>query len=218
MRDTDSIVALAFRWDVPSYDVPAEDLASYKKSVSPVFKEARKSAKPERCLICGEEMPKFCVSHTVPRYCLKEIAADGKLLTNAAIMGGNVIENEVGVGQAATFKQVCRKCDSEYFKLYETPETLLEPLSSQVLGQIAAKNLLREISKARFEIELKAALGEMAAPMLDALITSRVIDAAENEKAFKTALRVGKTPRPSNTFHLMFHMVLPYTALLPFNR
>jgi hypothetical protein len=114
-------------------------------------------------------MPKFCLSHTVPQFCLREIAVDGKLLKCAAVIGGNIIESEVGIGKAATFKQVCRKCDSEFFKLYETPETLLKTPSSQVLGQIAAKNLLREVSKARQNVELKAALGEDAPPMIRAI-------------------------------------------------
>ena len=83
----DSEAAVAFRQDIPSYNVPANILVSFKKAFSPLDKEAQEGAKPGRCLICGEEMPKYCVSHTVPRYCLKEIAVEGKLLTCAAVMG-----------------------------------------------------------------------------------------------------------------------------------
>lgn len=126
MHINDSEMAVACRRDFSVYDVSAGNLASFWKEFSSLNKEAREGAKPERCLICEEEMPKFRISHTVPRYCLKEIAAEGKLLTSAAVMGGNLIESEVGVGNAATFKQVCGKCDTEYFKLYETPETLLK--------------------------------------------------------------------------------------------
>lgn len=218
MCDVDSEMAVAFRQDLPAYDVLTDNLVAFRKAFSPLDKEARENAKPGRCLICGEEMPKFCVSHTVPRYCLKEIAAEGKLLTSAAVMGGNVIDREVGVGQAATFKQVCRKCDTEYFKLYETPETLLTRPSSQVMGQIAAKNLLREISKARYGVEINAVLGDATTPMLDAMAAVRAIDAAEDEKAFKTALRVGGTPRESNVFRLVYHEVLPYTAPFAFQQ
>lgn len=90
--------------------------------------------------------------------------------------------------------------------------------SSQVLGQIAAKNLLREISKARQDIGLKAALGEDVPPMIHAIADVRTIDATEDEKAFKTALRVGKIPKSSNAFHVVFYTVLPYTAPFVFQQ
>lgn len=218
MRINDSETAMAFRQDLPAYDVPADDLAAFRKASSPLVKEAREGAKPGCCLICGEEMPKFCVSHTVPRYCLKEIAVEGKLLTSAAVMGGNIIDSEVGVGKAATFKQVCRKCDTEYFKLYETPETLLAQPSSQVMGQIAAKNLLREISKARYSVEINAVLGSVTTPTLDAIAAVRAVDAAEDEKAFKIALRVGRTPRASKAYQLVYYKVLPYTVPFAFQQ
>lgn len=214
----DSGVAAAFRQDLPAYEVPTDDLVSFRKVFSSLDKEAKQGAKPERCLICGEEMPEFCISHTVPRYCLNEIAVEGRLLTSAAVMGGNVIDSKVGIGKVATFKQVCRKCDSEYFKLYETPETLLARPSSQVMGQIAAKNLLREISKARYSVEIHSVLGDATTPMLDALAAVRAIDAAEDEKAFKVALRVGKNPSASNAFLLVYHEVLPYTAPFAFQQ
>lgn len=54
----DSEAAVAFRQDIPSYDVPANILVSFKKAFSPLDKEAQEGAKPGRCLICGEEMPK----------------------------------------------------------------------------------------------------------------------------------------------------------------
>lgn len=155
MCDTNDVFSTALRQDFQTYNISAGDLASCRKITSPYFRAAKNNAKPDHCLICGEEMPKFCLSHTVPQFCLREIAVDGKLLKCAAIIGGNIIEREVGIGKAATFKQVCRKCDSEYFKLYETPETLLKTPSSQVLGQIAAKNLLREVSKARQTLNLR---------------------------------------------------------------
>lgn len=87
MRINDSEMAVAFRQDLPAYNVPACNLTSFKKAFSPLAKAAKEGAKPGRCLICGEVMPKFCISHSVPKYCLKEIAAEGKLLTGAAIMG-----------------------------------------------------------------------------------------------------------------------------------
>ena len=60
------------------------------------------------------------------------------------------------------------------------------------MGKIATKNLLREISNAKRCVELNAALGEATSPTLDAMADVRAIDAAEDEEAFKTALRVGE--------------------------
>ena len=54
----DSEAAMAFRQDIPAYDIPADILISFKKAFSPLDKEAQEGAKPGRCLICGEEMPK----------------------------------------------------------------------------------------------------------------------------------------------------------------
>lgn len=210
--------AFAFRQDLPGYTVPHDRLVEFHKMMSELNKAAKADAKPEACYICGEEMPKFCNSHTVPQYCLREIADNGKLLTTSALMGGNLLDSEIGIKDAATFKQVCRKCDTEYFKLYETPETLLSEPTSQVLGQIAAKNLLREISKARLELGLRNALGNRSTAGLDAMTNVRAVDAAEDEKAFDIAIRVGKSNKSSSAYHLIFYRVLPYVAPFAFQQ
>lgn len=210
--------AIALRQDLPEYVAPYDHLVKFRKTMSELNKNAKANAKPEACYICGEEMSRFCNSHTVPRYCLKEIADNGKLLTAAALVGGNLIDSEVGINDAATFKQICRKCDTEYFKLYETPATLLSKPTSQVLGQIAAKNLLREISKARLGLSLRNTLGDCTALGLDAMMNVRAVDAAEDEKAFDIAVRVGKSDRNSDAYHLIFYKVLPYVAPFAFQQ
>lgn len=209
---------IAFRQDLPFVDIPKEKLIGFRKAMSSFNKTASEEAKPGFCLICGEEMPTYCDSHTIPQYCLREIAVEGKLLTTAAIMGGNLIDAEVGINKAAIFKQVCRRCDTEFFKQYETPSNLLSKPSSQMMGQIAAKNLLREIAKARFELGLKNALGQRSTAEFDAMTRVRAMDAQEDEKAFKIALRVGGTASESKAYHLIYHTVLPYTAPFAFQQ
>ena len=54
--------------------------------------------------------------------------------------------------------------------------------------------------------------------MLDAMAAVRAIDADEDEKAFKIALRVGRTSRTSNAYHLVYHAVLPYTSPFAFQQ
>lgn len=210
--------AIAMRQDLPCFDVPSNDRIKFNKYMSDLTRTAKNEVKPNHCLICGEEMPKFCNSHTIPRYCLKEIATEGKLLTTAALIGGNLLNAEVGINEAAVFKQVCRRCDTEYFKLYETPDTLLKKPSSQVMGQIAAKNLLREIAKAKIELGRKEALGPSSTFEYDAMMHVRAIDAEEDEKAFKVAVRVGGSSSKLNAFHLIYHTVLPYTAPFAFQQ
>lgn len=210
--------AFAVRQDLPSINVSESNLITFNKIMSELNKIAKDEAKPDRCLICGREITKFCNSHTVPKYCLKEIATEGKLLTTAAIMESNLLHCEVGVKEAATFKQVCSKCDTEYFKLYETPETLLRTPSSQVMGQIAAKNMLREISKARRDLALEKAKETLFDASHNAKTQVRAMDAQEDERAFKEAVRIGGSSGNSNVYHLIYHAVLPYTAPFAFQQ
>lgn len=210
--------AIAFRQDFPEFDIPKEDLIQFKKAMSRLNKRAKKEAKPDFCYICDEEMTSFCNSHTVPQFCLREIAVDGKLLTTASVMGGNLIDAEVGISEAATFKRICNKCDTEYFKLYETPNALRSSPTPQMLGQIAAKNLLREISKGRIELGLGTALGDEASAKYHAMTAVKSIDIEEDEKAFKEALRVGRKPRPSNAYHLVYYRLLPYVTPFAFQQ
>lgn len=210
--------AEAFRLDLPSYELPEADLISFGKYVSEFKREAHSEAKPEVCYICGEPMTSPCNSHTVPQYCLREIAVNGKLLTTAAVMGGNVIASEVGVNKAATFKCVCARCDTEFFKLYETPETLRSYPTSQVLGQIAAKNLLREISKARFELGLNSALGDLSCFDFDAMVKVRAVDLREDEKALKKAIRVGRNGNSASAFSIIYYKQLPYVVPFAFQQ
>ena len=210
--------AIAFRQDFPSLHVPQDELVEFKKTMSEYWKEANKEARPDNCLICGKPISGICNSHTVPQYCLRAIAKDGLLYTTAALMNTNLIDNEIGLKEAATFKQICRKCDTEFFKLYETPATLQQQPTSKVLGQIAAKNLLREISKGRRELGLKKAFGEKTTPEYDAMMYVRAIDVEEDERAFKTAVRVAKASSSSRAYRLIFYRVLPYVAPIAFQQ
>jgi hypothetical protein len=109
------------------------------------------------CLICGRKNMKFCHSHSVPKFILKEISKNGKLafgvhllnknenFINKVFMKNKLRENEklLGIKNTGTFKLICEKCDNEIFKDYESPKFLLgEELSNQVMNLIALKNHL----------------------------------------------------------------------------
>jgi hypothetical protein len=206
------------RCDFDGLVVPKNEQIRYRKTVSKVSNAVKDATKPEYCSICGKQTTKLCYSHTIPQYCLREIAVEGKLYTVASLLGGNLLDSEVGLAKANIFKMICGKCDTDFFKMYETPEELLRKPSQQILGQIAAKTYLRELYKGQQDIGLRDYDGLPNIPMLEALASAKSIDEIENERALKTAIRVGKTGKPENTYHLSLYMVLPYVVPLAFQQ
>ena len=58
------------------------DIIEVRKKVNKMLSEARKKAKPPKCILCGKEQSSFCNSHSVPKMVLKNIAKAGKLYRN----------------------------------------------------------------------------------------------------------------------------------------
>lgn len=56
------------------------DIIEVRKKVNKMLSEARKKAKPPKCILCGKEQSSFCNSHSVPQMCLRPIADRGKVL------------------------------------------------------------------------------------------------------------------------------------------
>lgn len=211
-------VADVFRIDIPRIRVSDDEARLVSEFRSKVKRDVRDGAKPDTCLICGEPLGAPCSSHTVPRYCLKEIAVDGKLYTWNVLVGTNLLSSEVGVGEAATFRMICRRCDTDYFKLYETPETLLSTPTMQVMGQIAAKTLLREIGNARLLQGSRDVLGAAVDPYTRDIVDMREVDRAEDEAAFRTAVKVGRGCSGGDAYSVVYYNVLPYTAPFAFQQ
>jgi hypothetical protein len=204
------------RLDLPDIEAKKEDLIQARKLSTRFSSEARSKARPERCCICGKEDAKRCNSHTIPQYCLREIAVDGKVYNVSVFLNGNILEPEVGLNKATTFRRICQQCDSEFFKKYETPTVLYEEPSSQVLGQIATKIMLREIDKAKYQIGLNSSLGMLASLDFHAKAEVRTRDIPEDEKNLQIAIRLGKTEKQQNAYHVVMHKVLPYVVPLAF--
>ena len=112
--------AKAFRRDLTAVKADKDHLIEFSQISGRFRREAQEAAKPTRCKICGEEGTSFCRSHTIPKYCLREIAVDGKLLTFSGLLGTNLNKEETGIGDAGVFRIICKRCDTEFFKLYET--------------------------------------------------------------------------------------------------
>lgn len=95
-------------------------------------------AKHETCLICGQKLP-FCNSHTVPQFCLKNIADNGKVNVFDALIGTKLCSSDSGIKSSGTFHVICRKCDGTIFQDYENPEVYSDIPSNKILNQIALK-------------------------------------------------------------------------------
>ena len=88
---------------------------TYKKQMSRLLKEARQAAKRDTCYFCGKSVTSFCNSHSVPRFCLENIATNGDVLTLNTVVDNPLMDTENGVNKAGTFHLICNDCDSKIF-------------------------------------------------------------------------------------------------------
>ena len=100
------------------------DIIEVRKKVNKMLSEARKKAKPPKCILCGKEQSSFCNSHSVPQMCLRPIADRGKVLHASLAMGFDigVVDLDGGVNKSGTFNYICRECDAKFFQDYENPD------------------------------------------------------------------------------------------------
>ena len=67
-------------------DVETVDI---RKRINGMISEARKKAKPDKCILCGKSQTSFCKSHSVPQMALRPIAENGIVMHAWAIFGIN---------------------------------------------------------------------------------------------------------------------------------
>lgn len=132
------------------------DIIEVRKKVNKMLSEARKKAKPPKCILCGKEQSSFCNSHSVPQMCLRPIADRGKVLHASLAMGFDigVVDLDGGVNKSGTFNYICRECDAKFFQDYENPDNIIHPPTDKFLAEIAVKNMLLQLSKRANEQEL----------------------------------------------------------------
>lgn len=183
--------------DMNTDDLAKDQLIDTRKMLGQFIKQAKMQAKHETCLICGQKLP-FCNSHTVPQFCLKNIADNGKVKLFNALVGTELLSVDSGINNAGTFHIICRPCDSTIFQDYENPQAYSNTPSSKLLNQIALKNVLRDIYKHETELEMlrntKKMLHEkepfiaiMMDRYFDSQIKARSIDVKECYDIFKVA-------------------------------
>lgn len=132
----------------------SENKAEFNKKISKIVKDSRSAAKSSNCYYCGKPCGGFCNSHSVPAFCLKNIADEGKVLTIGELLDIPIINGKKGVNQAGTFHIICRDCDSKIFSDYENPENYNITPTQKMLAQISLKNSLKFISKRLLENEM----------------------------------------------------------------
>lgn len=208
--------------------IPKELEIELNKKMSQLMSEVRAETKDTICLHCGKSVTSFCNSHNVPHFCLENIGIDGKVTGPNAILGlpgmGVSIGKEFpGIGEAGTFKLICRECDSTIFQEYENPDNyhMNTPPTQKMLAEIAMKNYLKFISKRKLEIALlEKALEQCPQTGIEysllktefevRLKTSRIdLDAYANE--YKHAKKLASKDN-DNGFYIIYYRLLDYVA------
>ena len=183
--------------DMNSDALSSDQIIEIRKVLNQQTKNARINSRHKRCLLCDKEGG-FCNSHTIPQFCLENIAWNGKLDSIYTLIDSDLLKKDSGVNNAGTFHIICKPCDSRVFHGYEN-EAVYDTFPSQVaLTQIALKTALRDIYKHEAEIELFKGMKQLVkekAPlaslffnvMLDAQIEARTRDIQECYDVFNSS-------------------------------
>lgn len=178
-------------------DLSNEQVIEMRKILGRQIKYATAKSRHEKCMLC-DKSGGFCNSHTIPQFCLENIAWNGKLNSFNTLIDSELFSKDSGVNNAATFHIICRPCDSKVFQDYEQAEAYDMVPSETALNQIVLKTSLRDVYKHEIEIELFEAskqvvkekqplLSFMVAPIIDAQIKARTRDIEECYEIFRKA-------------------------------
>ena len=191
---------------------------TYKKKMSQLLKEARQAAKRDTCYFCGKPCTSFCNSHSVPRFCLENIATNGEVLTLNAIVDIPLLDTENGVKKAGTFHLICNDCDSKIFSDYENPDNYATQPTPKMIAQMALENSLKSISKRLLEIELfniSAKETDAARMFSDAKNMANKMDLKEYEHSYKKAKKALEKDS-STDYYVCYYEKLNYVVPIAF--
>lgn len=189
-----------------------------KRKMNDILKKSRAAAKQDTCFHCGKKVESFCNSHSVPAFCLKNIASNGMLLTLNSMVGMPFLDREKGVKGAGTFHLICRECDNTVFADYENPENYADVPTAKMIAQIALKNYLKDISKRLLELEMYRIAPIEAgktSPLFDMKTDISNIDLREYIKGYQKAKKALEKNRTSE-YYVCYYEKLPYVVPLAF--
>lgn len=196
----------------------ARNRISFNKQISRIQAKARQEAKLNYCYYCKKEVSSFCNSHSVPQFCLRRIADDGKVYYANTLINLPYLHEEQGVNEAGTFQIICRDCDSKIFQQYEDPSAYEAKPTGQMLAQVAMKNCLQMIYKRLHEKALYRLMGaELGASSKRIERRQKIIalDLAEYNSAFQRAKKAS-TGRHNDWYYLCYYKKLDYTVPVAF--
>ena len=191
---------------------------TYNKLMSKIQAKARQEAKLNYCYYCKKEVSSFCNSHSVPQFCLRRIAADGKVYYANTLIDLPFMRSEQGVNEAGTFQLICRACDSKIFQQYEDPTAYQAKPTGQMLAQIAMKDYLQMIYKRLHEEALYRLMGaELGAPTNYVDHNHEIIslDLSEYSSSFSRA-QIGSLGKHNDWYYLCYYKKLNYTVPIAF--
>ena len=112
------------------------------KIVASLKKCRTKSNKTKRCAICKRTGVKYCNSHTIPQFILKNIVKEGKLFNTQVFNTTKLVDDTTGINKTQVFHSICTHCDNVILKDYENIDSYKREPSQAILKQIALKNHL----------------------------------------------------------------------------
>lgn len=139
--------------DMGAEGLTVEKIIEIRKMLSKQIENSHKKARHQKCLLC-EETRGLCNSHTIPQFCLENIAWKGKLNSYHTLMDSQFLNKDSGINNAGTFHIICKTCDGQVFQNYEKEQAYETTPTEQVLNQIVLKNVLRDIYKHETEVEI----------------------------------------------------------------
>ena len=187
----------------------------YNKQLSSFLRRSREESKNTSCFYCGKPCKSFCNSHSVPRFCLKNIAIDGMVYHSNTVINMPLYDIQKGVNEAGTFHIICSECDNNVFSDYEEPSNYNNAPSDKMLAQIALKNNLLSISKRQLEIVLYSNIEkqtEYIFPTMHDINRMDLNEYIENSNYAKRALN----SKWDNFYYLAYYAKIDYVVPIAF--
>lgn len=163
---------------------------------------------------------KFCNSHSLPNFILKNISKDGYVLTSNNYFKMPLIDDTKGLKNSGTFKRICNECDNTIFTNYESLEQLLSIPRKKIMTQIDLKNSLRMYDKRLNELALYNILLSMNSDdfmlyqLLETIKISQ-LDLDEIKNELEKDLKI-LSKSSSSSFELVFWERLDYVTPIAF--
>lgn len=195
-----------------------DEIIEAKKFINKIIKDSRTHSKPSQCYYCGNECDSFCNSHTLPAFCLRNIACKGKVFYSNTILDLPILKDDKGVNEAGTFHLICRDCDSKIFQDYENPNNYEELPSIRMIAQIDMKNNLKNISKRLMELEMYDLMQKrigINSELVRAKNTVNDLDLKEFKDAYIYAKKRSLKPFQGD-YYIGFYTKLPYVVPVAF--